>query len=95
MLDSDAEDYNYVYMHLQSGSMLFRKGDRVTVGQHIANVGNTGSSEGAHLHFEIWDGPWYNGGHPVDPYPFLKSGNSARATIPVPRRGSSVGRAHD
>ena len=65
----DAEDYNYVYMHLQSGSLLVRKGDRVTIGQHIANVGNTGSSEGPHLHFEIWDGPWYDGGHPVDPYP--------------------------
>ena len=73
VLDSDAEDYNYVYMHLQSGSLVVRKGDRVAAGQHIANVGNTGSSEGAHLHFEIWDGPWYAGGNPVDPYAFLKS----------------------
>jgi murein DD-endopeptidase MepM/ murein hydrolase activator NlpD len=73
VLDADGEDYNYVYMHLQSGSLLVGKGDRVTAGQHIANVGNTGSSEGPHLHFEIWDGPWYDGGHPVDPYDFLKS----------------------
>ena len=73
VLDSDAEDYNYVYMHLQSGSLLVGKGDRVTIGQHIANVGNTGISEGPHLHFEVWDGPWYAGGHAVDPYPFLKS----------------------
>ncbi len=73
VLDSDTEDYNYVYMHLQSGSLLVGKGDRVAVGDHIANVGNTGSAEGPHLHFEIWDGPWYAGGHPVDPYPFLKS----------------------
>jgi len=73
VLDADGEEYNFVYMHLQSGSLLVGKGDRVTAGQHIANVGNTGSSEGAHLHFEIWDGPWYDGGRPVDPYPFLKS----------------------
>ena len=73
VLDSDVEEYDYVYMHIQSGSLLVRKGDRVTIGQHIANVGNTGGSEGPHLHFEIWDGPWYDGGHPVDPYPFLKS----------------------
>jgi murein DD-endopeptidase MepM/ murein hydrolase activator NlpD len=73
VLDSDAEDYNYVYMHLQSGSLLMRKGDRFAAGQHIANVGSTGGSEGPHLHFEIWDGPWYAGGHPIDPYPFLKS----------------------
>jgi murein DD-endopeptidase MepM/ murein hydrolase activator NlpD len=73
VLDSDAEDFNYVYMHLQAGSLLVRKGDRVAAGRHIANVGNTGGSEGAHLHFEIWDGPWYAGGNPVDPQPFLKS----------------------
>ena len=73
VLDSDAENFNYVYMHLQSGSLLVGKGDRVAAGQHIANVGNTGGSEGAHLHFEIWDGPWYDGGKPVDPHPFLKS----------------------
>jgi murein DD-endopeptidase MepM/ murein hydrolase activator NlpD len=73
VLDSAAEDYNYVYMHLQSGSLLVGKGDVVTAGQHIANVGNSGSSSGPHLHFEIWDGPWYDGGKPVDPHPFLKS----------------------
>ena len=39
VIDSDAEDYNYVYMHLQSGSLLVGKGDRVAVGDHIANVG--------------------------------------------------------
>lgn len=73
VLDSDADDHNYVYMHLQPGSLLVRKGDRVAAGQHIANAGNSGASQGPHLHFEIWDGPWYDGGKPVDPYPFLKS----------------------
>jgi murein DD-endopeptidase MepM/ murein hydrolase activator NlpD len=73
VVDADGEEYNYVYMHLQSGSLLVGRGDRVGQGQHIANVGSTGSSSGPHLHFEIWDGPWYDGGHPVDPYPFLKS----------------------
>ena len=73
VLDADGESYNYVYMHLQQGSLLVGKGDRVSAGQQIANVGNTGGSDGAHLHFEVWDGPWYAGGHPVDPLPFLKS----------------------
>jgi murein DD-endopeptidase MepM/ murein hydrolase activator NlpD len=73
VLDADNENFNYVYMHLQEGSLLVGKGDRVTIGQRIANVGNTGGSEGPHLHFEVWDGPWYAGGQPVDPYPFLKS----------------------
>ena len=73
VLDADGEDYNYVYMHLQQGSLLVGKGDRVSAGQHIANVGNTGGSSGAHLHFEVWDGPWFAGGHAVDPWPFLKA----------------------
>ena len=49
-----------------------KSGDHVAIGQQIGAVGATGSADGAHLHFEIWDGPWYNGGHPVDPLPFLK-----------------------
>ena len=51
--------------------MLVAKGDAVNAGQQIANVGNTGGSEGPHLHFEIWNGPWYNGGKPIDPLPLL------------------------
>jgi murein DD-endopeptidase MepM/ murein hydrolase activator NlpD len=60
-------------MHLQRGSLLVGKGDRVAAGQRLASVGNTGRSFGAHLHFEIWDGPWYAGGHAIDPLPFLKA----------------------
>ena len=73
VLDGDGEDYMYVFMHLRQGSLVVSKGDRVAAGQQIAQVGNTGSSEGAHLHFEIWDGPWYGGGHPIDPLPILQS----------------------
>jgi murein DD-endopeptidase MepM/ murein hydrolase activator NlpD len=72
VLDGDGEDFMYVFMHLRQGSLLVSKGDHVTAGQQIAQVGNTGSSEGAHLHFEVWEGAWYGGGHPIDPLPILK-----------------------
>ena len=85
VLDADGEDYNYVFMHLQPGSLLVRKGDRVAAGQQIAKSATPAAREGPHLHFEIWDGPWYDGGHPIDPLPFLKSWES-QLTPPLPSR---------
>jgi murein DD-endopeptidase MepM/ murein hydrolase activator NlpD len=73
VLDADGENYMYVFMHLRQGSLLVSKGDHVAAGQQIGQVGNTGRSFGAHLHFEIWDGIWYGGGHAIDPLPILKA----------------------
>jgi murein DD-endopeptidase MepM/ murein hydrolase activator NlpD len=42
-----------VYAHLQLESAVVAKGQQVTVGQHIANSGNTGFSSGPHLHFVV------------------------------------------
>jgi murein DD-endopeptidase MepM/ murein hydrolase activator NlpD len=72
VLASDGEPYNYVFMHLLKGSIKVKSGDHVTTGQQIGAVGATGTADGTHLHFEVWDGPWYNGGHAIDPLPFLK-----------------------
>jgi murein DD-endopeptidase MepM/ murein hydrolase activator NlpD len=69
VVDSDRD---YVFMHLEAGSIPVREGDAVATGQRIGRVGSTGRSSGAHLHFEIWEGNgWYGGGQPVDPLPFL------------------------
>jgi len=77
VLDVDGEDYMHVFMHLRQGSLLVSRGEHVAAGQPIAQVGNTGGSSGPHLHFEIWEGAWYNGGHPIDPLPFLRAWEAA------------------
>lgn len=42
--------------HARAGSVNVRKGDRVRVGQVVAQVGNSGSSLGPHLHYELRTG---------------------------------------
>ena len=73
VVDGDDEDYDYVFMHLRSGSIPVTEGDRVRTGQAIGEVGSTGGSTGPHLHFEIWVGGWFAGGEPIDPLPLLES----------------------
>jgi murein DD-endopeptidase MepM/ murein hydrolase activator NlpD len=73
VVDGDDEDYDYVFMHLRTGSIPVNEGDRVRTGQQIGEVGSTGSSTGPHLHFEIWVGGWFAGGDPIDPLPLLES----------------------
>jgi murein DD-endopeptidase MepM/ murein hydrolase activator NlpD len=63
----DARDY--VFMHLQDGSLLVDKGNGVAPGERLAAVGATGRASGPHLHFEIWPDGWYadGGSAPIDP----------------------------
>lgn len=67
----DARDY--VFMHLQDGSVLVQKGQAVAAGQQLGAVGSTGVSSGPHLHFEIWPQGWYSSkaSKPIDPLPDL------------------------
>jgi Peptidase family M23 len=46
-----------LYAHLKTGSVRVRPGQRVRSGQMLARVGNSGQSGGAHLHFQLSDGP--------------------------------------
>lgn len=54
------------YYHLASGTVTVALGDRVTAGQVIGNMGSTGASTGAHLHFQM-----EIHGNPVDPMPYI------------------------
>ena len=46
-----------VYAHLKPGSLRVARGDRVTSGQLIAALGNSGNSTEPHLHFQLCDKP--------------------------------------
>ena len=72
VLAGATDNRSYVFMHLQTASLLVERGMRVAMGQTIARVGNTGTSFGAHLHFEIWEGCWFGGGRRIDPLPDLQ-----------------------
>jgi hypothetical protein len=46
-----------VYAHAQTGSIRVSPGEKVTPGQHLANVGHSGNSTAPHLHFQLMDHP--------------------------------------
>ena len=46
-----------VLAHLQHGSVTVRIGDRVSAGQVIGALGNSGDSSGPHLHYQLQLGP--------------------------------------
>jgi murein DD-endopeptidase MepM/ murein hydrolase activator NlpD len=71
MHGADARDY--VFMHMQSGSVLVVKDQAVAAGQRIGAVGSSGHADGPHLHFEIWVDGWWatKASHPIDPLPDL------------------------
>jgi murein DD-endopeptidase MepM/ murein hydrolase activator NlpD len=67
------EGVDHAYMHLKAPALV-AKGDRVTTGQLLGYVGDTGDADGCHLHFEKWSAPgWYTGGQPVDPLADLQA----------------------
>jgi murein DD-endopeptidase MepM/ murein hydrolase activator NlpD len=63
---------DYMYAHLAAPPLVAKKA-KLVPGQLIGYVGETGNAQGCHLHFEIWSGKWYRGGHAVDPLPSLQA----------------------
>jgi len=58
-----------VSRYAHASRLLVRTGDIVRRGQHIGDIGSTGRSTGAHLHFEV-----LVSGVPQDPSKFLAAG---------------------
>jgi murein DD-endopeptidase MepM/ murein hydrolase activator NlpD len=66
-----------------TSKLLVKVGDIVRRGQHVADIGSTGRSTGAHLHFEV-----LVKGIQQDPHKFLSAG-AEQARILVTDAGSS------
>jgi len=56
IVDHGNSEYS-VMMHMQPGSVTVKIGDRVTAGQVIGKLGNSGDAFGPHLHYQLQSGP--------------------------------------
>jgi murein DD-endopeptidase MepM/ murein hydrolase activator NlpD len=64
---------DYMYAHMM-GPGVVTVGQKLTPGQLIGYVGQTGDATTCHLHFELWLPPgWYKGGKPTNPLPVLQA----------------------
>lgn len=64
------------YIHMWASGIHVTVGERVTAGQHIADVGSSGRSTGPHLHLEVRPG----GGEPIDADTWLAQHGAASQT---------------
>lgn len=76
----DGQTIATAYAHSWETGIHVKPGDRVTAGQHIADVGSSGQSTGPHLHFEVRVGGT-NGDH-TDPAVWLNQHDAA--DLPAP-----------
>ncbi|MGZ5379167.1 MAG: M23 family metallopeptidase, partial [Mycobacterium sp.] len=54
----DLGDGNYaLYAHIKTGAVKVKIGDRLTAGQVIGSIGNTGNTDAPHLHFHVMSTP--------------------------------------
>lgn len=79
-----------VYGHMFPEGVLVRAGARVSAGQVIAKVGNSGVSTGPHLHFEVWAGGRLQGGRVLDPAAWLAGGGEPSGAA-TPTAGDCTG----
>src|SRR5207302_6427870 len=64
------------YAHMQPGSLRVKPGDKVTTGQVLGLLGNSGNTDAPHLHFHVMDGasPLLSNGLPYAFTPFTGEG---------------------
>ena len=72
--------YYTLYGHIAYGTVKVNVGDRVSRGQVIGYLGNTGESYGAHLHWEVRDKDDVK----IDPTPYLDADLPKEVELPQP-----------
>jgi hypothetical protein len=82
-----APDVWAAYAHLVPGSVEVEVGDRVTVGQRLGLLGNTGNSSAPHLHFQLCDGPDILTSNSL---PYVFSGYTLSGTIDPYQQGAAL-----
>lgn len=74
ILIDHADGWQSQYCHLRRGSLAIKKGDRVSRGQQIAEIGMSGQATFAHLHFNLRKDKQL-----VDPFSGTQMGASAQS----------------
>jgi hypothetical protein len=82
-----------IYAHAKPGSITVKPGDKVTKGQVIGKLGNSGNSSGPHLHFGLSDGPEITSSNSlpfvVDSYQFAGMIGPTALSDPAKQAGGS------
>jgi murein DD-endopeptidase MepM/ murein hydrolase activator NlpD len=70
--------FDFTYAHMRYPSRARKPGKKVKAGRVIGFVGQSGSDGGiCHLHFELWNGRWFDGGRRINPLPHLRVWNKS------------------
>ena len=80
MIETVGENTGYATLYAHLDKIVVYDGQKVTQGEVIGALGNTGRSSGPHLHFEIRK----SDGIPVDPLPYLPAGKDLTNDIDDP-----------
>ena len=76
------------YNHLSA--VTVKIGQRVTAGQRVGSIGETGAADGTHLHFEVWVCyPWTGGNISCARNPLLYVSPSRHVAPPAPKASPS------
>ena len=75
---SHGNGFTTLYAHLPTTPMLVRLGQKVSAGDVVASMGNSGNASGVHLHFEL-----RHNGRILDPNPYIGSSSTAGKPIAI------------